>query len=676
MTDQLIDNQPAKPADQTVPVAPLADAPDPFAPRPRGRIVRRVAVAVIILAAFAGGFFLRDRVRGHAGHGDAAVAAASQGGAKQLWTCGMHPQVIQDKPGDCPICHMELTPLKTEAAASTAPAERRVKYWWDPMMNPPYISQQPGKSPMGMDLVPVYEDEVKAGPAVTIDPVIVQNMGVRVVPVVFGSVQREVRVVGYLEEPEPLHRDINLRVRGWIEKLYADTDGMPIQKGQKLFDLYSPDIQVAVNELITARKSLEAATDGQAKQTAQVMFQSTARKLELWGLEKPQVDALAKLEKSPETVTFIAPIGGHLTEKKVYEGAGVESGMMVMRIADRNRMWVETQVYEQQLSLVKLGSKARATIVSEPGKLYEAEVVFIHPHIDPQTRTALVRLQIPNDDYQLRQGMYATVDILTEPTPPAPVVPRETIIDTGTRQIAFVTTGDGKFEPRLVKLGISGRDGLVQVLSGLAPNEQVVTSGQFLLDSESRLKEAIQKHLSGNLASKAPPSDAHAAHAAGMPAPASSPTTAAAPPLNIPHTDEIAVAYLQLSQALGAKQQTDDPLNVTAVMTAAKQAAEHATGEGKPLAEAVLKAAEEMQGKSIVEQRKAFLKVSNAVIALLDRSAPSASVAPELFVAHCPMAFDDSGASWLQKNRPIANPYYATAMKSCGAVERVIAARK
>src|SRR5688572_20955997 len=335
MTDQLTGTNPAKSADKPVPVAPLPDAPDPFAPRPRGRIVRRVAVAVIVLTAFAGGFFLRDSLRGHAGHGDAAVAAASQGQAKQLWTCGMHPQVIQDKPGDCPICHMELTPLKTEAAASasSAPAERKVKYWWDPMMNPPYISQQPGKSPMGMDLVPVYEDEVAAGPGVTIDPVIVQNMGVRVAPVVFGSVQREIRVVGYLEEPEPLHRDINLRVRGWIENLHADTDGMPIKKGQPLFELYSPDIQVAANELITARRSLDAATDAQAKQTAQVMFQSTARKLELWGLEKQQVDALAKLDKAPETVTFIAPIGGHLTEKKVYEGTGVEAGMMVMRLA-------------------------------------------------------------------------------------------------------------------------------------------------------------------------------------------------------------------------------------------------------------------------------------------------------------------------------------------------------
>jgi membrane fusion protein, copper/silver efflux system len=663
----------ANPAAEHVAVNALPAMPDPFAPRPRGRLRSMALVIGLVLAAFVGGFFLSNKLR-HAKHGE--VAAAASGQAKQLWTCGMHPQVIQDHPGECPICHMELTPLKATAASSTAPAERKVKYWWDPMMNPPYISQQPGKSPMGMDLVPVYEDEVLAGPAVTIDPVIVQNMGVRVAPVVFGSVQREVRVVGYLQEPESLHRDINLRVRGWIEKLYADTDGMPIQKGQKLFDLYSPDIQVAVNELITARKALAAASDPQAKETAEMLHQSTARKLKLWGLEKQQVDELAKLNKAPETVTFVAPIGGHVTEKKVYEGAGVDAGMTILRLADRSRMWIDAQVFEQQLPLVKIGSKARATIVSEPGKVLEGQVVFIHPHLDPMTRTATVRTELPNEEHRLRQGMYATVEILADPTPPAPVIPREAVIDTGTRQIAFVTTGGGKFEPRLVKLGISGRDGLVQVLSGLAPNEQVVTSGQFLLDSESRLKEAIQKHLSGGLASKAAPAEAHAAHAGAMPGPASSPTATAAPSLNVPHTDEIAVAYLQLSQALGAKQQSDDPLNIDALVAAAKQSNEHATGEGKLLAGAVLTAAQEMKGKSIVEQRKAFLNVSNAVIALLDRSTPSAKVAQELYVAHCPMAFDDAGASWLQKTRPIANPYYATAMKSCGSVERAITAKK
>ena len=227
-----------------------------------------------------------------------------------------------------------------------------------------------------------------------------------------------------------------------------------------------------------------------------------------------------------------------------------------------------------------------------------------------------------------------------------------------------------------MKLGIGGRDGLVQVLSGVAPHEQVVTSGQFLLDSESRLKEAIQKHLSGNLASRSAPPGAHAAHTAAMPAPATAPVAAAAPPLDVPHTDDIAVSYLQLSQALGATQQSDDPLNVDALVTASASAAEHAAGEGKALAAGVHESAVAMQGKPMAEQREAFLNVSSAVIALLDRSPPSAKVAGELYVAHCPMAFDDAGANWLQKTRRIANPYYATQMKLCGTVERTIAARK
>ena len=282
--------------------------------REPNRVLRWVLIGTICVAAFVAGLVVRDPIRKLTQRSSAPATAA----AKQLWTCGMHPQVIQDHPGECPICHMELTPLKSEAASASTTGERKVKYWWDPMMNPPYIADKPGTSPMGMELVPVYEDEIRGGQAVTIDPVIVQNMGVRTTPVVLGSIQQQIRVAGYLEEPEPLHRDINLRVNGWIEKLYANIDGMPITKGQPLLELYSPEIQVAIGELIAARRSREAgeaATDEQARRTAEMLYQASARKLELWGLEPKQVEELGKLEKAPETVTFVAPIGGHLTEK-------------------------------------------------------------------------------------------------------------------------------------------------------------------------------------------------------------------------------------------------------------------------------------------------------------------------------------------------------------------------
>lgn len=175
---------------------------------------------------------------------------------KQLYTCGMHPQVIRDEPGVCPICGMELTPLHKDAnPAAKASGEREILYWWDPMMSPPYIADRPGKSPMGMDLVPVYADEASAGAEIVIDPTIVQNMGVRVATAEEGRLARTIRAAGYLAEAEPNRHDVNLRVSGWIERLYADVEGMHVHAGDPLFDLYSPDLQVAIEELIAARRA-------------------------------------------------------------------------------------------------------------------------------------------------------------------------------------------------------------------------------------------------------------------------------------------------------------------------------------------------------------------------------------------------------------------------------------
>jgi len=441
--------------------------------------------AAILLAAAA---FFAAQLPG------AAPALAAQD-ERQLYTCGMHPQVIQDHPGSCPICGMQLAPLKV--GGKKAGGERKVKYYWDPMMSPPYISDKPGKSPMGMDLVPVYEDEVAGGTAVSIDPVIVQNMGVRTAEVIEGPLRRTVRAVGYLEEPEPGHYDINLRVSGWIEKLHADKDGMHIAKDAPLFDLYSPDLHVAVEELIAARQArgarpAETAAVGRA---TELVYDTARRKLELYGLPAAQIDQLARLERAPRTVTFYSPMEAHLTEKMVYAGAAVNAGERVMRLADRSLMWIEAQVFEQDLPFVREGQPMTIEMEALPGKQLTAEIDFIHPHLDPATRTAMVRATVANEGMILRQGMYATVTFDVEVAPRALLVPREAVIDSGTRQVAFVALEQGHFEPRKVQMGPSGGGGLVQVLSGLAPGERVVTSGQFLLDAESRLQEAIQKHL-------------------------------------------------------------------------------------------------------------------------------------------------------------------------------------
>jgi len=429
---------------------------------------------------------------------DVATVAGASTQPKQLWTCGMHPQVIQDHPGICPICHMKLVPLRpdSDGAGSAAGGARKILYYWDPMLGPSSIAHAPGKSAMGMDLVPVYEDEQSAGPTVKIDPTIVQNMGVRTAQVTRGPLAKTVRAVGMLEVPEPAQYDINLKVNGWIKTLYANQEGMHVHKGEPLFDLYSPDLQVAEEELIGAvksLKSLDGGTSDAVRTQAQSLVDSAKQKLRLWDITDQDIDAIANAAKAPETVPFRSPADGDVIDKMVVQGSAVQAGMKVMRIEDHTKLWLTAQVYEDQISLVALGQIVQATIDAVPGKMFTAPITFIYPHLDHMTRTATVRITLDNPNHELSPGMYATVNIMTKPASDAVLVPREAVIDTGTRQIAFVEMAQGHFEPRTVRMGVMGDDDRVQILEGLAPGETVVTSGQFLLDVESRTTEAINK---------------------------------------------------------------------------------------------------------------------------------------------------------------------------------------
>lgn len=414
--------------------------------------------------------------------------------ARQLYTCGMHPQVIRDQPGPCPICGMQLTPLPTDATGNAiAKRERKILYYWDPMLSPPYISDKPGKSPMGMDLLPVYADEVSAGAGVVIDPTIVQNMGVRLATVSEGALRRSIRAVGYLDEAQPSQRDVTLRVSGWIDKLYADVEGMHVQAGAPLFALYSPELQVAIGELIAARRALpaDAAPDSAPAQ----VYAAARTKLELLGLARAEVERLATLERAPATVTFTSPITGHVVEKPVVTGDAVQAGTRALRIVDHSHLWLDVRVFEQQLPFVRLGQPVRAAVAALPGRTFSGTISFIHPHLDPMTRTAMVRMVVDNASLELRPGMYATAEIEAELASRAVLAPREAVIDTGTEQVAFVAGPDGHFDPRTVTVGASADDAMVQILAGLAPGEQVVTSGQFLLDAESNFRQAIQRFL-------------------------------------------------------------------------------------------------------------------------------------------------------------------------------------
>jgi hypothetical protein len=333
-------------------------------------------------------------------------------------------------------------------------------------------------------------------------------------------------------------------------------------------------------------------------------------------------------------------------------------------------------VFEKDLPFVALGQKAVATIASRLGERIEGEVIFIHPHVDMMTRTAMVRLALPNPELELKPGMYGTIRLEAELAARAVIAPREAIIDTGERQLAFVAQAVGRFEPRMVEMGAAADNGMVQVLEGLAPGEPVVVSGQFLLDSESRLREAIQKFLdekqqmAGDATAMpsmpAPHMDEH---------PSSTQMRSTAAPAGdavevMAKVDAVVAAYLRLWEALGAPQTSDAPVDVASLVASAHQL--HAELFGKPsdsLAVEIAKAGEALKPEPLDRQRELFKALSDAVIALVERHPPSSSIADNLYVLYCPMA----AGHWLQTSEPVNNPFYAYQMKQCGEVVRTVA---
>lgn len=642
------------------PTSPETLTPVPAVPyepvsgeHPRRGAGSRAGVTLLVLAALAGGLvagaYWHEPIAHRLGLHSHKPGA---GGKKQIWTCGMHPQVIKYEPGLCPICQMKLEPLDVVQSGNSA------------MTGGSGAATTPG--------------------AVQIDPVVVQNMGVRVAEVQRGPLVQDVRAVGYLDEAQPNVRDVNLRVSGWVEKLYADTVGMALSKGTPLFDLYSPEVQVATEELIAARRSLESLgpkADPLARKTTESLAEATRLKLEQWGLDAKEVDRLSRLDRAPRTVTFTSPIDGYLMQKMVVQGTAVKAGDMALQIVDLSTLWLDVQVYARDLPSIQLGQRVTADVEGMPGRSFAGEVVFVHPQIDPQTRTATVRVALPNNELTLRPGMYATAHIRTRPADDVPLVPREAVLDTGTRQVVFVTGGaPGHFAPREVKLGASGTDGMVQVLDGLAPGESVVTSGQFLLDAESRMREAVQKHLNDALLVRGEPARGGENAGVAKVADRGSEITDVKSGVSGPTSrtvawsaelDDLVKQYLVLQQRLGAPQTADEPVEVGKLVQSADALAQSAGGDAQSLSQVVAKAAAAMRGKPLTEQRKLFHPPSDAVIALAQAGPPSKAVADKLYIAHCPM-IPGGSARWLQPTDQVANPYFATSMKACGTIQGTI----
>ncbi len=417
----------------------------------------------------------------------------------ELYTCGMHPDVILEGPGQCPLCGMNLTRLNVGGpSAIVKPSGARKILYWQAPMNPEEIYDAPGKSNMGMDLVPVYDDQVSTGSQVSIDPGTIQNMGVRTALVQKRDFSRDIRALGKIDYNEENIYEVSSKISGWIEKLNVDYTGKPVRKGQALLELYSPDLVTTQQEYLLALKNKELISESSfasIREGAESLLASTRQRLEYWDIPESEIKRLEEEGVVSKTITFESPANGVVIHKNAVEGKHVKAGMSLYRIADLSTVWVFASLYDSEVPWVQVGQTAEMELSYAPGKVLKGRVAYIYPYLNEKARDVKVRLEFPNPNLMLKPGMYTNVRINTSAIPNAIVIPAEAVIRSGERNLTFVALGDGRFEPRQIRIGEEGDNGEVLVLAGLQEGEEIVISAQFLLDSESRLQEAIQKML-------------------------------------------------------------------------------------------------------------------------------------------------------------------------------------
>lgn len=462
-----------------------------------------IFTALLIIVAFAA--FMIGRSMQH----DTTPSVPADGTREiAYWRAPMDPTEIYDAPGQSKM-GMDLVPVYVDEQeqapgatdSGTLPASRKIAYWRAPM-DPTEIYDAPGQSKMGMDLVPVYEDEAGAssGGMVTIDPAIVQNMGVRTEVVHRMDLSRTIRTVGEVQYDEERLYIVNAKISGWIEKLYVNFVGEEVRKGAPLMEIYSPDLVTTQEEYLLARKNYDLLAESSlpsARADAERLLESARKRLDFWDVPTAEIERLEKTGAVSKTILLRAPASGIVIEKHAIEGAHIQAGMDLFQIADLRSVWVHASFYDNEVPWINKDQPVEMELSYLPGKHYQGRVSYIYPYLREKARDVHVRLVFSNPDLDLKPGMYANVELQGSVMPGALVVPSQAVIRSGARTLAFVVRAPGQFEPREIRIGEEGgpNNRYLHVLSGLLEGEEVVTSAQFMLDSESRLQEAIQKML-------------------------------------------------------------------------------------------------------------------------------------------------------------------------------------
>jgi Cu(I)/Ag(I) efflux system membrane fusion protein/cobalt-zinc-cadmium efflux system membrane fusion protein len=468
--------------------------------RNKGRLKSILGWTVAAVVGYLAATFLPSDFLGFIkGRSDPSDIVSSEGAAdEQLYTCGMHPHVLEHGPGECPICGMSMVPVGTSTIAGDRAGE--ILFYRNPM-DPTITSPVPRQDEMGMEYVPVYAEDASrqndAKGVIRIDPAVVQNMNVQSALVERRNLRHPIRTVGYLDYDQERMVTVTTKYSGWVEKVYINYIGQPVKRGQPLFEVYSPELVQTQQELLSAINFAHelGSASGDTRRRAESLVESARTRLSYWDISPDQIAKLHETGEVFRTLTVVAPSNGLVMKRMAsLEGMAIRPGMEIFHIADLSSLWLSVEIFEDQVAWVREGTPAEIQFTYFPGKTFRGSVQFIEPQFSEQTRTLSVKIEVPNPTGQLRKGMFATVGFEPIVVEGAIVVPAEAVLRTGQRSVVILAQGEGRFMPREVVIGHS-TEGFLEILEGLDEGEEVVTSSQFLLDSESKLREAIQKMI-------------------------------------------------------------------------------------------------------------------------------------------------------------------------------------
>lgn len=383
----------------------------------------------------------------------------------------------------------------TTAAPEAAKPARKLLYYRNPM-GLPDTSPSPKKDPMGMDYIPVYEgeadDEPAAPGALRISTEKIQKLGVRTEKAELRSLDILIRASGRVEADEQRTYAIAPKFEGYVERLHVNTTGQAVSKGQPLFEVYSPELVSAQREYAIAAQGVDALKDAgsEALGGMKQLAESSLARLRNWDISDEQIRALTKSGAAKRTLSFRSPVSGIVTEKKALQGMRFMPGETLYQVTDLSRVWVVADIFEQDMARLRNGSAAQVRIDAYPDKLFEGRIAYVYPTLNAETRTVPVRIELANPGLLLKPAMFARVEIPVGDKRQTVTVPTSAVIDSGTRRVVLVSRGEGRFEPREVKLG-SRSENRVEVIDGVKAGEEVVVAANFLIDAESNLKAAL-----------------------------------------------------------------------------------------------------------------------------------------------------------------------------------------